>query len=178
MEILSTTITQLNSLITDTGLFSKVYGLCQLERDAQGKATQKIIEYQSSGQRKPITDYDSENGTLAWLMRSPVAISVAPPINKVKSNDEVISITFPLRAIAVVSKEELACDNSTAGDQIAQTLIKALQGQNVAIKTLLSARSFRVEAISYTTNVKEIVKNYEWATLQLDLNVVIITSKD
>lgn len=178
MDILSTTITQLNLLIAETGLFSKLYGLCQLERDAQGKATQKIIEYQSNGQGSPITDYDSENGTLAWLMRSAISIAVAPANNKVTSNDEVITITFPLRAIAVVSKEHLACDNSTAGDQIAQTLIKKLQGQNVAIKSLIKARSFRVESASYTTNVKEVAKNYNWATLQIDFNLVVITSKE
>lgn len=178
MDILSTTITQLNLLIAETGLFSKLYGLCQLERDSTGKATQKIIEYQSNGQGNPITDYDSENGTLAWLMRSAIGITVAPAINKVTSNDEVITITFPLRAIAVVSKEQLACDNSTAADQIAQTLIKKLQGQNVAIKSLIKARSFRVESASYTTNVKEVAKNYNWATLQMDFNVVIITSKE
>jgi len=178
MEILSTTITELNKLVESTGLFDKIYGLCKITKDATPKSVQQITEYQSSGQGSLITNYDNVNGTLAWLMRSPVTVSIAPVVNKVTSNDEVISINYPLRGIAVVKKDQLLCDNSTTGDQIAQVLLKALQGQNTAIKKLLSARSFRVNVVSYNTDVKELVRLETYATIQFDINVVIITSKD
>lgn len=178
MEILSTTITELNKLVANTGLFEKIYGLCKITKEATPKSVQQITEYQSSGQGSIITNYDNVNGTLAWLMRSPVTVSIAPDINKVTSNDEVISINYPLRGIAVVKKDQLLCDNSTTGDQIAQVLLKALQGQNVAIKKLLSARSFRVNVVSYNTDVKELVRLETYATIQFDINVVIVTSKD
>jgi hypothetical protein len=178
MDILKTTIERLNELALTTNLFSKLYGICEIDKAVKDKSIAGISHYTSAGQKEQVTNYDNENGTLFWLRRANSSMSLVSVGQRTKSCEDLFQISFALRGVAVVKRDKLPCDNATSSDLIAQAVTKVFIGNEVMLKKSMNARRVTVTPIGYAVDPKEIIKNLNYASVYFDIDVTIQTTKE
>lgn len=162
-------VAYMNSQITAASkLFDNVKGLC--DYNANEKA---FYEYVGNGQGNPVTDYDAHNGTLLWVKRADVTTSPDVPVNfRDTGCDDYLTIVYPLRAIGVVKKSWLPCDNATSADQVAQELLLKLGGRDKTLRANIQAMYAEIAPKGYSVR-KDVVSNLEYASIYLDYDVRI-----
>jgi hypothetical protein len=173
MDLLDYIIKYMNNKVqVASNLFDNIYGLSELTGTANDKA---YMHYVGDGQGKPVTDFDKGNGTLFWVKRGAVSITPdAPAQLQDASCAAYVTINYPLRAIAVVKKKHLPCDNATAVDQVAQEMLHKLGGKDKTLRAALSASFCTINPTGYTTEVGGLPKNYEYASFALDYTVQVV----
>lgn len=177
MDILAEIISRLNERAGLTGLFNNLYGLCEITKDAKDKNKTGFSFYNGNGQAQVVTNFDNNGGTLFWLKRGSIsASSNIPDAFKAVSCEDGLSISIPLRGVAMVRKSELPCDSATSADQLAQTLIKNLIGKDKDFRVLIQAKQYEVISNGYSTNNKEISGNLEFANCYFDITIQVLTS--
>ena len=174
MDMLSYIISYMNAQVTAASkLFDNVKGLCDYE--ANDKA---FYEYTGKGQGKPVTNYDAFNGTLLWVKRGDVTISPDVPVNfRDTGCKDYLTINYPLRAIGVVKKEYLPCDNSTAADQVGQELMLKLGGRDKVLRSQLQAMYAEIVPRGYSVK-KELVNNLNYTAIYFDYDVRITVKQE
>lgn len=174
MDMLSYIISYMNAQVTAaSNLFDNVKGLCDYE--ANDKA---FYEYTGKGQGKPVTNYDAFNGTLLWVKRADVNISPDVPVNfRDTGCSNYLTINYPLRAIGVVKKEYLPCDNSTAADQVGQELMLKLGGRDKTLRAALQAMYAEIVPRGYSVK-KELVNNLNYTAIYFDYDVRITVKQE
>lgn len=173
MDLLDYIIKYMNNKVqVASNLFDNIYGLCELTGNGNDKA---FMHYVGNGQGKPVTDFDKGNGTMFWVKRGAVSITPDAPVQlQDASCSAYVTINYPLRAIGVVKKSHLPCDNATAVDQAAQELLHKLGGKDKTLRAALSASFCTINPTSYTTEVSGLPKNYEYASFALDYTVQVV----
>ena len=125
-----------------------------------------------------MTNYDAFNGTLLWVKRADVTISSDVPVNfRDTGCSNYLTINYPLRAIGVVKKEYLPCDNSTAADQVGQELMLKLGGRDKTLKAALHAMYAEIVPRGYSVK-KELVNNLTYTAIYFDYDVRITVKQE
>jgi hypothetical protein len=173
MDLLDYIIKYMNNKVEATSsLFTKTYGLSEI---AQTGNTKTYAHYIGNGQLEPVTNFDAQNGTLFWIRRGDTSVSAdAPALLKDASCKNYVVLSYPLRAVCVVKKSHLPCDNATAVDQVAQEMLHKLGGKDKALRSAIGAISLAINPSGYTVNVQGLPLNKEYAAFGLDYTISII----
>ena len=172
MDLLGYIIDYMNNKVSvASNLFSKQYGLSEFRKKEGDYYT-----YLSKGQGKPVTNYDKERGTMLWLKRSQVTFGDAPQLLKDTGCADYYTITYPLRAVCVVKKKELPCDNATSVDQVAQELLTKLSGKDKVLRSAVGASLVDIIPRGYTV-LDNITKNMEYACVGIDYDIQVSIKK-
>jgi len=172
MDLLGYIIDYMNNKVSvASNLFSKQYGLSEFRKKEGDYYT-----YLSKGQGKPVTNYDKERGTMLWVKRSQVTFGDAPQLLKDTGCADYYTITYPLRAVCVVKKKELPCDNATSVDQVAQELLTKLSGKDKVLRSAVGASLVDIIPRGYTV-LDNITKNMEYACVGIDYDIQVSIKK-
>ncbi len=164
-----------------TGLFSQVYGLCELIN--KDDKTYPAI-YVGSGEYKPVTNFDENNGTAYFRKTGNTNKLTISNEQKTTSCESLLQFSFPLRLICVINKSKAECDDNYAADIFAEKI--AFQLENASgLGTELNAVSATCSVVNYNTVGSEILKNeyrnpsvnefnFNFAYLSIDIDIVII----
>jgi len=175
MSILSNIINRLNQRIAAGNIFDKIYPISELvDEQGGGKAWASYI---GNGQLEPITNFDAKQGTLFWAKRGRVAIRQEDRF-RYAGCKIVYETRFPLVAYAVVKKSHLPCDSYDAEDWIASRVYKLIGGVDPLFKQAIKVIDYKVEPIGYIDTVKSLPDNYEYASVAMEVDVVIYTPSD
>lgn len=174
MDMLQYIISYMNAQITAAShLFDNVRGLCDYEA-----SDKSFYEYTGKGQGVPVTNYDAFNGTLIWVKRADVTTSPDVPVNfRDTGCKDYLTIVYPLRAIGVVKKQFLPCDNSTAADQVGQELMLKLGGRDKVLRSQLQAMYAEIVPRGYSVQ-KEIVNNLNYTAIYFNYDVRITLKQE
>jgi hypothetical protein len=173
MDLLDYIIKYMNNKVeAASSIFTKTYGLSEI---AQVKNIKSYAHYIGNGQLEPITNFDAQKGTLFWVRRGDTTLTnqVETQLRATSCNDYV-ALTYPLRAICIVKKEHLPCDNATAVDQIAQEMLHKLGGKDKVLKSAIGAVTLNIAPTGYTVNIQGLPLNKEYAAFGLDYNIQIV----
>lgn len=173
MDLLDYIIKYMNNKVEATSsMFTKTYGLSEI---AQSGNIKSYAHYIGNGQLEPVTNFDAHNGTLFWIRRGDTSVSTEPPaLLKDASCKNYVVLSYPLRAICVVKKEHLPCDNATAVDQVAQEMLHKLGGKDKALRTAIGAISLAINPSGYTVNIQGLPLSKEYASFGLDYTISIV----
>lgn len=169
MDIIGKIFSALKDRFASFGLFSKVFGLVELGSDG------KYRSYEGGGQGVFVQNFDNDNGTIFFLMRGIPSI-----VKKVDGNlvacSPMYSMTLPIRAIGVLRKGELPCDNATAGFQIAQGMLGELFGFDAGLRKAINVSSLEVVPVAIGDSLRGMDINNEYAVGVVDFNIVLFTN--
>jgi len=175
MSILSNIINRLNQRIAAGNIFDKIYPISELV-DEQGGG-KGWASYIGNGQLEPITNFDAKQGTLFWAKRGRVAIRQEDRF-RYAGCKIVYETRYPLVAYAVVKKSHLPCDSYDAEDWIASRVYKLIGGVDPLFKQAIKVIDYKVEPIGYIDTVKSLPDNYEYASVAMEVDVVIYTPSE
>jgi hypothetical protein len=171
MTTLTEIIKRLNQRIAASNIFDKIYGLSEVNPN---KKESGYVHYIGNGQSEVVTNYDAVRGTIFWVKRG--SVSTSPEENlRVSGCKKMYRTTFPLTAYCVVRKTHLPCDSSESEDWIGGEVNRYLAGIDFGFKQSLGVMAYEVLPSSYSTDVKTLPPNPEWACLTVDFNVYIVT---
>jgi hypothetical protein len=171
MTTLTEIIKRLNQRIAASNIFDKIYGLSEVNPN---KKESGYVHYIGNGQAEVVTNYDAVRGTIFWVKRG--SVSTSPEENlRVSGCKKMYRTTFPLTAYCVVRKTHLPCDSSESEDWIGGEVNRYLAGIDFGFKQSLGVMAYEVLPSSYSTDVKTLPPNPEWACLTVDFNVYIVT---
>lgn len=173
MDLLDYIIKYMNNKVqVASNIFDNIYGLCELNGTGNDRA---YMHYVGGGEGKPVTDFDKANGTLFWVKGGSVSITPDAPVQlQDASCSAYVTINYPLRAVCVVKKKHLPCDNATAVDQIAQEMLHKLGGKDKTLRAALSASYCTINPSGYTQDVKGLPVAYEYACFALDYTIQVV----
>jgi hypothetical protein len=175
MSILSNIINRLNQRIAAGNIFDKIYPISELvDQQGGGKGWASYI---GNGQLEPITNFDAKQGTLFWAKRGRVAIRQEDRF-RYAGCKIVYETRYPLVAYAVVKKSHLPCDSYDAEDWIASRVYKLIGGVDPLFKQAIKVIDYKVEPIGYIDTVKSLPDNYEYASVAMEVDVVIYTPSE
>ena len=120
--MLAESINYFNRVLGETGLFSRLMGLC----DIIEKNNQRFPAQWYKQEYKAAVDYDKHNGFGYWRKTGPVTQSNEQSARI--SNRKMITTTYPLRFVLVVPVKKLgalggAYRNDFIGNQITKVLV-------------------------------------------------------
>lgn len=171
MTTLTEIIKRLNQRIAASNIFDKIYGLSEVNPNKDEKG---YVHYTGNGQAEVVTNFDAVRGTIFWIKRG--SVSTSPEENlRVSGCKKMYRTTFPLTAYCVVRKSHLPCDSSESEDWIGGEVNRYLAGIDFGFKQSLGVMAYEVLPSSYSTDVKTLPANPEWACLTVDFNVYIVT---
>jgi hypothetical protein len=172
MDLLAYIIEYMNNKVsTASNVFTKMYGLCDYVREEK-----RYHHYTGGGSAKPVTDYDRNTGNLLWVKTGDVTIGDAPALLQDVSCENYVAINYPLRAVCVVQKSSLPCDNATAVDQIAQELLHKLGGKDKILRKAVGASFLEIRPIRYGL-LRDVTENLKYASFFLDYTVQVVLKK-
>jgi hypothetical protein len=172
MDLLAYIIEYMNNKVsTASNVFTKMYGLCDYVREEK-----RYHYYTGGGSAKPVTDYDHNTGNLLWVKTGDVTIGDAPALLQDISCENYVAINYPLRAVCVVQKSSLPCDNATAVDQIAQELLHKLGGKDKILRKAVGASFLEIRPIRYGL-LRDVTENLKYASFFLDYTVQVVLKK-
>jgi hypothetical protein len=160
-----------NKVSTASNVFTKMYGLCDYVREEK-----RYHYYTGNGSAKPVTDYDRNTGNLLWVKTGDVTIGDAPALLQDVSCENYVAINYPLRAVCVVQKSVLPCDNATAVDQIAQELLHKLGGKDKILRKAVGASFLEIRPVRYGL-LRDVTENLKYASFFLDYTVQVVLKK-
>lgn len=169
MSILTQTIERLNSRINEANIFDQFYGLCEYYQDEKA-----FTYYIGDGQAIPVTNYDAKQGTLFWAKRGKTLMSRQDNY-RLTGCKIVYDTRYQLTGYCVVRKSHLPCDNSESQDWLANRVLRIISGQDNEFKQSIGVVAFDVSPVSYFIDNKVLPPNYEWATVAIEVDVVIST---
>jgi hypothetical protein len=172
MDLLAYIIDYMNNKVsTASNVFTKMYGLCDYVREEK-----RYHHYTGGGSAKPVTDYDRNTGNLLWVKTGDVTFGTAPALLQDVSCENYVAINYPLRAVCVVQKSVLPCDNATAVDQIAQELLHKLGGKDKILRKAVGASFLEISPIRYGL-LRDVTENLKYASFFLDYTVQVVLKK-
>jgi hypothetical protein len=172
MDLLAYIIEYMNNKVsTASNVFTKMYGLCDYVREEK-----RYHHYTGGGSAKPVTDYDRNTGNLLWVKTGDVTIGDAPALLQDVSCENYVAINYPLRAVCVVQKSVLPCDNATAVDQIAQELLHKLGGKDKILRKAVGASFLEIRPVRYGL-LRDVTENLKYASFFLDYTVQVVLKK-
>lgn len=172
MTILKKTIDHLNDKINEANIFDKIYGLCELIKSPNDNFWGYYI---GNGQYESINNFDSNNATLFWSKRSGVNIIKNDSLSTTGCA-QMYKTVFPLSLYAIANKSSLICDNEASADWLANAVFKLISGKDPLFKKEIAVSLFEVVPVSYTTEVKNVISNFNYATLEMKIDIEIISS--
>ena len=141
----------LGSVLRTTGLFTKVYDLCEL-LTVDGKTYPAY--YVGAGEYKDISGFDRNDGTGYFRLNGQTKINSTDDKFQTTSCPTVFDVSIPLILVCVVSKKRAICDDEFASQSIAEQISNALNGAGGALNMVSSSCTVN----GYTTNGNEILK--------------------
>jgi len=173
MDLLDYIISYMNNKVeVASSLFDNIYGLCDYAKDEK-----RYYSYTGKGQGKVVTDFDKKKGTFFWIKNGAVRIgSDAPQQLKDASCSDYVSIDYILRAVCVVKKSNLPCDNATAIDQSAQEILHKLGGRDKVLRQAIGASFIDIKPTGYS-ELRDITSNLNYAAFGLDYTVTVVLKK-
>jgi|688.fasta_scaffold202111_3 hypothetical protein len=172
MTILKTSIDYLNNKINEANIFDRIYGLCELIKSPNDNFWGYYI---GNGQYESINNFDANNATLFWSKRSTVNITKFDSLSTTGCI-QMYKTIFPLNLYVIANKSALICDNETSADWLANAIFKLISGKDSIFKKEISVSLFEVIPMSYSTEVKNIISNYNYATLEMKIDIEIVSS--
>lgn len=173
MDLLGYIISYMNNKVeVSTNLFTKIYGLCDYHKNENA-----YYHYTGNGQAEKATDYDRNKGTLLWVKNGAVKVLGDAPINfKNVTCDDYVTIDYILRAVCVVKKSHIPCDNATSLDQAAQELLHKLGGRDKELRRAIKASYLDIKPTGYQ-ELKGVTENFEYVAFGLDYDVQVVLKK-
>lgn len=175
----------LQTQLTSTHLFTKVWGLCELiNKDSK---TYPAF-YKGGGNYDDVSQFDRQDGTAYFRMLSDVTTDNVEPEFITTSCGALIEFNFSLRVVCVIKRDKLECDDAYGVHQFAQMIAKVIDTSS-GLGTSLNAVSAKAIVKRYSTNGHEILKqeyqnpsinefNFNFAYLSLDVDLIIIKDKN
>lgn len=167
MDLITIVFDNLMAKMKATGLFSKVFGLSKLNEDGS------YSHYKGAGQSELIGNFDNENGTVFFLARSGI------PTNKAYSPNPCAGLylmSIPVRAVAILRKANLPCDNAAAGFQFSAAMLKEFYGMDSLLMNELNATKVEISPVSMDDKLIGVNVGNEYAVGIADFNVMITTN--
>lgn len=148
-------ISHINSKITETGYFTKVFDLCEL-KEVGDKTAPKY--YCSNGEWKEVFNVDYEKGLTYIRKDGDITIDNG---EQVTGCDTPLNVDVKLKLIVALKKvpSEIVDDNYSS-DRAALLLLNILQRTNSKeLRTVIKARTASILITSYTTDNYEILNS-------------------
>lgn len=169
--MLNNIIDRLNQRIAVGNIFDKIYGLSELVESDSGK---KWATYIGNGQLQHVTGFDAQQGTLFWGKRGRFNINRVDSF-RTAGCQVAYDTRMLLTAYAVVRKSHLPCDSSDASDWVASRIYKLISGYDPQFKTALKVVAYEVIPSGYTSDIRSLPDNFEYAKVAVDIDVSVIT---
>ena len=169
--MLNNIISRLNQRIAVGNIFDKIYGLSELVESDSGK---KWATYIGNGQLQHVTGFDSQQGTLFWGKRGRFNINRVDSF-RTAGCQVAYDTRMLLTAYAVVRKSHLPCESSDASDWIASRIYKLISGFDPQFKTGLKVVAYEVIPSGYTSDIRSLPDNFEFAKVAVDIDISVIT---
>lgn len=169
--MLNNIIDRLNQRIAAGNIFDKIYGLTELVESDSGK---KWATYIGNGQLQHVTGFDAQQGTLFWSKRGRFNINRVDSF-RTAGCQVAYDTRMLLTAYAVVRKSHLPCDSSDAADWVASRIYKLISGFDPQFKTALKVVAYEVIPSGYTSDIRSLPDNFEYAKVAVDIDVSVIT---
>lgn len=169
--MLNNIIDRLNQRIAVGNIFDKIYGLTELVESDSGK---KWATYIGNGQLQHVTGFDAQQGTLFWGKRGRFNINRVDSF-RTAGCQVAYDTRMLLTAYAVVRKSHLPCDSSDAADWVASRIYKLISGFDPQFKTALKVVAYEVIPSGYTSDIRSLPDNFEYAKVAVDIDVSVIT---
>jgi hypothetical protein len=187
--MIETIIEYINNRIETLDSFQELRGLCEIiERENEGKSEAFPAEYCRDGEYKRVEDYDLEKGVVYHRLTG------KPTEERVESTvgcETNIRRTYPLRVVAVVSKNILKKknNNSYIDDKLASNLSNIISKSSVkTLAVAVQAEDVEVSTNSYNINrydlwneehknINEVI-DFEYSYIAVDYSVIVEGSRD
>lgn len=149
--MIKNSILYLKSLLEDTGLFSKVYDLCELI--TIGNKTYPA--WYDGSEFKDISNFDLNDGTAYFRKSGDISIGVtSAEFQTTSCNNNLFDVNIPLKVICVIKKSKADCEDAFAADEFAEIITTILNGAS-GVDNVISANCV---VKSYSTKGREILK--------------------
>lgn len=160
-------------------LFEKIYPLVE-QKQIEGRTV--LGRYEYSGQFEHITNLDNFNGVAYFRKYEDTSVGVSDIV--LGACDNVLAITYPIRFVASIRRDQLPSDCAFSDDALAYFIIQELSGNAAALKVAMKAAKVVVSPTKISTDRKQILSNelpgnelndinYEFTLISIDFNVVI-----
>jgi len=169
--MLNNIINRLNQRIEAANIFDQIFGLSELVDSDSGK---KWATYIGNGQLQHVTGFDAKQGTLFWGKRGRFNINRVDSF-RTAGCQVAYDTRMLLTAYAVVRKSHLPCDSADAADWIASRVFKVISGFDPQFKTALKVVGYEVIPNGYTSDIKSLPDNFEFAKVAIEIDVSVIT---
>lgn len=167
MDIIGEVFNNLKARFVSIGLFTKVYGL--VEQDVE----RKYVSYEGGGQGEYVQNFDNELGTVFFVKRTNVSINKVPSPVACRG---MYSFSITVRAVGVLQKDQLPCDNATAGFQVSQGMLKEVHGFDVELKKLIGASTLEIVPVGFDDKLAGLDVGREYCVGVTDFNIVFTTN--
>lgn len=149
-------ITYLQAQVAATGMFTKIWGLCELI-NKDGKTYPAF--YKGAGNYEDVSHFDRNDGVVYFRKNGDVRVeNVDSEFQTTSCGSNELKYVIPIRAVGIIRKTKLASDSPYAGEIFAEFLIAALQNTS-GLGIVLTATSAKSAVTSYSTNGNAILQN-------------------
>lgn len=171
----------LQSLVQSTGLFSKVYDLCELIT----VDNKTYPAWYNGSEFQDISGFDRNDGTAYFRKAGSVNIKSTEDKFVTTSCGNIYDVSIPLTLVCIINKEKATCNNAFASDEFAEILINLFNDSSSPDNVVWSDIIVR----SYTTNTNEVLKreylnpsitqmNFKFAYIAIDIDMYITVDGD
>jgi hypothetical protein len=184
--MLSNIINSLNTSLQETGLFAKLFCLCEPIRNANGVSAP--MEYTGKGQYKQVSNFDKYAGMGYWRKQGFVSVSAVQDANS-PACDYLQEFTYGLRFVGAIPISNLSIDDIYSEDRICEVIIKNVIKQSTSLKYAIQAKKVEVTTGGYETNgnvilaqeydgIEKVDVNYKFKYFSIGFDVKVLIKKD
>lgn len=143
--MLSNIISALNVRLLQTNYFKETYGLSTL---VNPDGNSYPVLYCGKGSYKHVSNFDELNGSCYWRKTGSTSSSDID-VTSMVSSKKMVRLTFPLRLVAVVSREKMTIDNPYNAETLARTIFGVInKNLNGNIRQTVGARAIYLNLTS------------------------------
>jgi hypothetical protein len=142
------------SVFKETGLFQKIYPLCQL---VNLSGSTMPVHYEGGGNIQPVPYFSNNEGMGYFRKIGNVDVSTPTFVKTTSCKTGPNQYAYQLKFIGCVPKSKAECDNEYADDYFCNSLVSAINNITGLSKEI-GAKSSNVVVTGFTTDAPEVYK--------------------